>query len=58
MSSSSGFEISGVGRVAKSYSFGLQYFESAIARIVRGIVAAMMVIMEYLGLEEENGKAW
>ena len=42
---SSGFEICGVGKVATSYSLGLQYFESAIARMVPDILAAIVVML-------------
>jgi hypothetical protein len=39
----SGLAISGVGRVASSYSLGLQYRASATARIDRGILLAIVI---------------
>jgi hypothetical protein len=39
----SGLEISGVGRVASSYSLGLQCRASATARIDRGILLAIVI---------------
>jgi hypothetical protein len=45
MRSSSGFEIWGVGIVATWYSFGLQYLESANARMVRGMLPDIVVLL-------------
>src|SRR6266536_3422450 len=56
MSSSSGLVISGTGSRATSYSVGLQYFDSATARISRGICPTIVCseIVVYLALEKST----